>query len=175
MKRTIIIAAALALAACASPREAKIKDGEISGITSAEATTLAKGDQRQKKVADVQKNQKPIVKLVARGDKPITIDAASFEVYVPIDPAILLAEQPSEVSENVQIVREVRGIARETVVPLSIAGAALSDRKDARQVGLQQSQIEAETTRQQNNLQHSTQTQMMNILESKIPDPDPTP
>ena len=151
MKRTIIIAAALALAACASPREAKIKDGEISGITSAEATTLAKGDQRQKKVADVQKNQKPIVKLVARGDKPITIDAASFEVYVPIDPAILLAEQPSEVSENVQIVREVRGIARETVVPLSIAGAALSDRKDARQVGLQQSQIEAETTRQQNN------------------------
>jgi hypothetical protein len=49
------------------------------------------------------------------------------------------------------------------------------DRKDARQVGLQQSQIEAETVRQQNNLQHSTQTQMMNILESKIPDPDPTP
>ena len=58
-----------------------------------------------------------------------------------------------------------------------LAGAALlvSDRKDARQVGLQQSQIDAETTRQQNNLQHDTTTRMMEILDSKIPDPEPTP
>ena len=40
---------------------------------------------------------------------------------------------------------------------------------------LQQSQIDAETTRQQNNLQHDTRTRMMEILDSKIPDPEPTP
>lgn len=166
MKRIIIIAAALVLAACASPRDAKIKDGEISGITSAEATTLAKGDQRQKKVADVQKNQKPIVKLVARGDKPITIDAASFEVYVPIDPAVLLAEQPSEVSENVQMVREVRGIARETVVPLGIAGMALSDRNAARASAERTAAIDAETQRQAIAAQQAQTSALTGLVQS---------
>lgn len=133
MKRSLIIIAVLALAACASPRDAKIKDGEISGITSAEATTLAKVDQRQKKVESVQKNAKPILSIKGHPGKPITIDAETFEVNVPIDPAILLAEQPSEVSENVQIIQEIRGIARETVVPVAGAVILANDRKDARQ------------------------------------------
>ena len=73
MKRLIIIAAALALAACASPRNATIEDGKVTNITSAEATTLMLGEQRRSKVQDVQTNQKPIVRITANAGKPITM------------------------------------------------------------------------------------------------------
>ncbi len=124
MKRTIqtliAVAMAMVLAACASPRTATIEDGKVTNITSAEAVTLVKQDTRRQKVADVQTNQKPILKLTAHADKPIQIDAASLEVYVPIDPNVLLAEQPDSVSENVQMVREARGAAREVLVPVAL-------------------------------------------------------
>ena len=132
MKRLIALALSIVLAACASPRTASIQDGKITGITGAEATTLAKADLRQKKVDAVQKAQKPIVRMVANQGQPITINAAVFEVYVPMDEALLLAEQPSETSENVQLFREVRGMARETFVPLGLGAIALTDRNRAR-------------------------------------------
>jgi hypothetical protein len=132
IKTLASLALATLLAACASPKTASITDGKISGISSSEAVTLVKQDNRRQLVKQVQDDQKPIVKFVAHKDRPITIDAASFEVYVPIAPELLLAEQPDAVSENVQVLREVRGIARETVMPIALGGMALSDRNSAR-------------------------------------------
>lgn len=125
----IALAASLVLVGCASPRNATIKDGEVSNLTSAEATTLMKKDLRQKKVADVQINQKPIVRLTAQNGKPITIDAGVFEVFVPLDLAVLMSEEADAVSENVQMFREVRGVLKETVVPLAVAAALLESNK----------------------------------------------
>lgn len=132
IKTLASLALAALLAACASPKTASITDGKITGISSAEAVTLVKQDNRRQLVNDVQEKQRPIVKLVAHKDRPITIDAASFEVYVPIAPELLLAEQQDAVSETVQILREGRGILRETAVPLAIGGMALADRNSAR-------------------------------------------
>lgn len=131
MKRILLLAAALVLAGCASPRNASITNGTVSNITSAEAVTLVKQDIRQKKVVDVQTNQKPIVKLTALNGQPITINAATFEVFVPLDLNVLMAEQADATSENVQMFREFRGFARETVVPLGAAALLVSDRKNA--------------------------------------------
>lgn len=128
----ILVLAAAVLAGCSAPRTSSITDGQVTGLTSAEAVTLTKQEIRRAKVEDVQTNQKPIVKLVAHPGKPISIDAQSFEVYVPIDPNVLLAEQADSVSEEVQMMREVRGTARETLVPLGLGGMAMADRKDAR-------------------------------------------
>lgn len=168
MKRTIIAMAlavvAVMLAACASPRTASIEDGKVSNITSAEAVTLVKQDIRRKKVEDVQKNQKPIVRLTANAGKPITIDAATFEVYAPLDERELLAEQADALSENVQMVREVRGIARETGVPLGLGGMALVDRNNSRRAATEQAQIQAETDRQAANLRATQDARMMDAL-----------
>ena len=121
---TLLSAAALLLGGCASPRTAEISEGKIKNITSAEATTLAKADMRQKKVADVQKNARPLLRLEAHDGQPITINAKVFEVNAPMDIRELLSEQSSEVSENVQMVREARGVLREAVVPLAAVGFA---------------------------------------------------
>lgn len=145
MKRIItIIAAALALAACGtSPKTAKIENGKIENISSAEAVTLMKREQRHDKVKTVIDTQKPIVRLEAHAGKPITIDAKTFEVFVPLDTGLLLAEEADAVSEEVQMAREVRGIARETVVPLGLGGMALSDRNNARTAAVRTAEIEA--------------------------------
>jgi len=124
--------AILLLVGCASPRNATIENGKVSNITSAEATTLMKGEQRRAKVADVQENQKSILKMVGHPGKPITIDAALFEINVPMDVKELLAEQASEVSENVQMFDRVVRFGERTVVPLVGIGALVSDRKDVR-------------------------------------------
>lgn len=148
MKKLLIIAAAMFLAACASPRNATVEDGKVTNITSAEAVTLMKGEQRRTKVQDVQTNAKPIFKMVGHPGKPITIDAASFEVNVPLDIAVLMAEQPDAVSENVQMFREVRGFAKETIVPLGLGAMLLEDRKNASSNALEASRIQAETDQQ---------------------------
>lgn len=145
MKRTLLIAlAVLALAGCASPKTATIENGKVTNISSAEAVTLIKQDNRRKLVKDVQDNAKPLLEIEAHAGQPITINAKSIKVHAPIDPALLLAEQPDAVSENVQVLREVRGIARETVVPLGLAGAALADRKSARDAATAQAQAAAD-------------------------------
>jgi hypothetical protein len=150
LKTLASLALVALLAACASPKNASITDGKITGISSAEAVTLVKQDNRRQLVKQVQDDQKPIVKLVAHKDRPITIDAASFEVYVPIDPTLLLAEQPDAVSENIQILREVRGIGRETVMPIALGGMALADRNNARSAATAQqaAALEAQTARE---------------------------
>lgn len=149
MKRILTLITAMAMAiimsACASPRNAKIQDGKIENISSAEAVTLMKRQQRKEKVDMVMENQKPIVSLVAHKGKPITIDAEKFEVYMPLDTELLLAEEADAVSENVQLVREARGIGRETVVPIAIGGMALSDRNNARQAATRQAEIDAKS------------------------------
>lgn len=150
MKRILTLITAMAMAiimsACAtSPRDAKIEDGKIENISSAEAVTLMKRQQRKEKVDSVMENQKPIVRFEAHAGKPITIDAKTFEVYVPIDAELLLAEEADAVSENIQMVREVRGIGRETVVPIAIGGMALADRNNARQAATRQAEIDAES------------------------------
>jgi hypothetical protein len=128
---TSLVAVAL-LAACASPRNASIEDGKVTNITSAEATTLMKQDIRRAKVEDVQKNAKPIFELKAKAGQKIEISGVeSITVNVPQDLRELLAEQASEVSENVQLFREVRGIGKDVVVPLGVAGLLVSDRKNA--------------------------------------------
>lgn len=149
LKTLTSLALAALLAACASPKTAGITEGKITGISSAEAVTLVKQDNRRQLVNDVQDKQRPIVKLVAHKDRPITIDAASFEVYVPIAPDLLLAEQPDAVSENLQMLREVRGIARETVMPIALGGMALADRNNARSAAAagQAAALEAQAAR----------------------------
>lgn len=119
----VAVAAGL-LAGCASPRTAEISDGKIKNITSAEATTLAKADIRQKKVADVQKNAKPLLRLEAHAGQAITINAKVFEVNAPQDIRELLAEQASEVSENVQVLDRVVRVGERVVVPLAAVGFA---------------------------------------------------
>lgn len=136
---------ALFLSACAtSPRDAKIEDGKIENITSAEAVTLMKRQQRKEKVDMVMQKQKPIVRLIAHKGKPITIDAENFEVYVPLDIELLLAEEADAVSENIQMAREIRGGLRETAVPLTLGAMALTDRNNARASSAKQAEIEAE-------------------------------
>lgn len=168
MKKYIIIAAAATLTACASPRNATIKDGEVSNITSAEAVTLMKGEQRRAKVTDVQKNAQPIFKMVGHPGKPITIDAASFEINVPLDLDVLMAEQPDAVSENVQLFREVRGFAKETVVPLGLGTLLYKDSKNASANSLEAARIEAETERQRNESTANLTTQAIDAA-SKPP------
>jgi cell division protein ZapA (FtsZ GTPase activity inhibitor) len=127
VKKTLITslsAVALLLGGCASPRTAEISDGKIKNITSAEATTLAKADIRQKKVADVQKNAKPLLRFEAHDGQPITINAKVFEVNAPQDIRELLSEQASEVSENVQVLDRVARMGERVVVPLAAVGFA---------------------------------------------------
>jgi hypothetical protein len=144
MKRILILVATLALAACASPRTATIEDGKVTNITSAEAVTLVKQDVRRQKVADVQANAKPIFELKTQPGQTIQISGVeSITVNVPQDLRELLAEQPDAVSENVQMLREVRGIARETAVPLGLGGMALADRNSARKSATEQAEIAA--------------------------------
>lgn len=148
MKRILTLITAMfmavVMAACVSPPTASITDGRISNITSAEATTLMKRQQRHEKVQTVINNQKPIVKLVAQKGQPITIQAESFEVFVPLNEELLLAEEADAVSENIQMAREIRGIGRETVVPIAIGGMALSDRNNARSAATRQAEAEAD-------------------------------
>jgi cell division protein ZapA (FtsZ GTPase activity inhibitor) len=151
VKKTLITLAAvgLLLAGCASPRTASIESGKITNLTSAEALTLAKQDIRQKKVADVQKNAKPLIRLEAHAGQPITINAKVFEVNAPQDIRELLAEQASEVSENLMMFREVRGVLRETVVPMAAIGWAADVAKrrsdNARQVSIAEIEADAQT------------------------------
>lgn len=168
MKRNILLAIALAaglvLVGCASPRNATIEDGKVTNITSAEATTLMKKDIRQKKVEDVQKNQKPIIKMTALNGQPITINAAAFEVYVPLDLAVLMSEEADAVSENVQMFREFRGMAKETIVPLAVAAAVLESNKADAQASKEVA-LDAGATRRAEVAANST---LQNNLASKI-------
>ena len=149
MKRTLMLFAALAVAAAmsacsTSPRTASIEDGKVTNITSAEAVTLVKQDTRRKKVEDVQKNAKPLLKIEAHAGQPITINAKSIEVNAPQDIRELLAEQPDSVSENVQMAREVvNGIKAST--PAVMGGLALADRNNARSAATRQAEIQAES------------------------------
>ncbi len=153
MKRILILVATLALAACASPRTATIEDGKVTNITSAEAVTLIKQDNRRKLVNDVQDKAKPLFVLEAKPGETFTLSGVQkIEVNAPIDPALLLAEQPDAVSENVQMLREVRGIARETAVPLGLGGMALADRNSARKSATEQAEIAAEASVQMETL-----------------------
>lgn len=148
MKRTLMAVLAVSLtaflAACTtSPRTASIENGKVSNITSAEAVTLVKQDTRRKKVEDVQKNAKPLLKIEAHAGQPITINAKSIEVHAPQDIRELLAEQPDSVSENVQMAREaVNGVRAAT--PIVLGGMALSDRASARDAATEQAKIQAE-------------------------------
>jgi cell division protein ZapA (FtsZ GTPase activity inhibitor) len=121
---TLLSAVALLLGGCASPRTAEISEGKIKNITSAEATTLAKADFRQKKVADVLKNAPPLVRFEAHDGQPITINAKVFEVNAPMDIRELLAEQASEVSENVQVLDRAVRLGERVVAPMAAIGFA---------------------------------------------------
>jgi predicted small secreted protein len=126
-----LVAACFVLAACASPRTASFTNGSVTNLSSAEATTLGKQVIRKDKVKAVMDDHKPIVRFEAHDGQPITINAKVFEVNVPLDVRELLAEQASETSENVQLFREVRGIGKDVVVPLGVAGLLVSDRKNS--------------------------------------------
>lgn len=152
MKRILILAAALVLAACASPRTASITDGKVSNITSAEAVTLVKQDVRRQKVQDVQTNAKPIFELKAQPGQTIQISGVeSITVNVPQDLRELLAETPDAVSENVQMFREgVNGMR--AAAPLLLGGMALADRNSARKSATAQAEIAAEASVQMETL-----------------------
>jgi len=145
MKRILILVATLALAACTtSPRTAVIEDGKVTNLTSAEATTLVKQDIRQRKVADVQKNAKPIFELKAQPGQTILISGVeSLTVNVPLDTRELLAEQPDSVSENVQMAGQVVNGIR-AAGPILLGGMALADRNSARKAATAQAEIAAE-------------------------------
>jgi len=145
MKRILTLVATLALAACTtSPRTAVIEDGKVTNLTSAEATTLVKQDIRQRKVADVQKNAKPIFELKAQPGQTILISGVeSLTVNVPLDTRELLAEQPDSVSENVQMAGQVVNGIR-AAGPILLGGMALADRNSARKAATAQAEIAAE-------------------------------
>lgn len=127
--------------------------------------------------AQVKKPQKAVCSLKAASGKELKIDGLSeFTCWAPeTDQMARPVQADGELMQAAKAGREFIGGTLKDAAPAAAAVILAKDRKDARQAGLQQAQIEAETTRQQNNLQHSTQTRMMDILESKIPDPDPTP
>ena len=127
--------------------------------------------------AQVKKPQKAVCSLKARDGQVLNITGLSeFTCWAPETDTMTAPKQAEgELMQAARAFREGVGGTIKDVTPLAGAALLVSDRKDARQVGLQQSQIDAETTRQQNNLQHDTTTRMMDILDSKIPDPDPTP
>jgi hypothetical protein len=135
MKRFIslafLTALGLALVGCASPRNASITNGNISNITSAEAVTLVKRDQRQTKVASVMTNQKPLVYLKAHAGKAITIDAEEFAVYAPLDLDVLLSEEADAVSENVQMAGIVKDGLKDVAVPIALGALLVNDRKNS--------------------------------------------
>lgn len=154
MIRIITALAALAiLSACtASPRNSSIRDGAITGLTSSEATTLAKKDARRQKVEAVVNNTKPIFRVEAFEGQPITINAKSIEVNVPLDLAVLMQEEPDVVSEEVQTI-EAAGVLIQRATPIALGGMALSDRNSARksaaalaetQAGVDKAQIAAD-------------------------------
>jgi hypothetical protein len=125
--------------------------------------------------AQVKKPQKAVCSLKAVPGQVIS-GLGEFTCWAhETDQMARPVQADGELMQAAKAFREGVGGTLKDAAPVAAAVILAGDRKDARQVGLQQSQIEAETVRQQNNLQHSTQTQMMNILESKIPDPDPTP
>ncbi|MDO9252642.1 MAG: hypothetical protein Q7U48_13965 [Hydrogenophaga sp.] len=146
----LALAAVLTLGACASPRTATLKDGEITHITSAEAVTLAKQGIRKDKVADVQKNAKPMVRMEAHAGQPITINAKVFEVYVPQDLNVLLAETPDAVSENVQMADKAVRFLERVAVPLGLGAMALNDRNNQRASNERINETNAQTEREQN-------------------------
>jgi len=141
------------LAACTtSPRTAVIENGKVTNLTSAEATTLVKQDIRQKKVADVQKNAKPIFELKAQPGQTIQISGVeSLTVNVPLDTRELLAEQPDSVSENVQMAGQIVNGIR-AAGPVLLGGMALADRNSARKSATAQAEIAAEASAQMETL-----------------------
>lgn len=151
--RLCTIALTVTVAACAtSPRTAVIENGKVTNLTSAEATTLVKQDIRQKKVADVQKNAKPIFELKAQPGQTIQISGVeSLTVNVPLDVRELLAEQPDSVSENVQMAGQVVNGIR-AAVPVLLGGMALADRNSARKSATAQAEIAAEASVQMETL-----------------------
>jgi hypothetical protein len=150
------------LTGCASPRDAKITNGQVENITSAEAVTLVKQNERSKRAKAVQTDAKPIFKLVAQPGQVITFGGVqSVEVNVPIDPALLMSDAPDAVSENVQLLREARGVLRETVVPLGLGYQVLQDRKDSRAAGLEESRLRAAAQSEQNQTQADLVRQML--------------
>lgn len=153
MKRILILVAVLALAACTtSPRTAVIENGKVTNLTSAEATTLVKQDIRQKKVADVQKNAKPIFELKAQPGQKIEISGVeSITVNVPQDLRELLAETPDSVSENVQMAREVVNGVR-AVAPIAAGYILYQDRKDGRAATTRQAEVAADASIQMETL-----------------------
>lgn len=146
MKHLIaLLALAATLAGCTtSPRNATIEDGKVTNLSSAEVVTLMKQDIRKDKVADVQKNAKPIFELKAKPGETIMLSGVeSITVNVPMDVRELLAEQPDSVSENVQMAGKfVDGIRAAT--PITLGGMALSDRNSARKAATEQAQIAAD-------------------------------
>lgn len=146
-----VVVALIVLAGCASPRNASITNGQVNNITSAEATTLIKQNNRTQRANNLMQNAPPIFKLVALPGQKIEISGVqSLEVNVPIDQELIMADSPDVTSENVQMFREVRGLARETLVPLTVVGAALNDRKNARAADLERARIEAQEREAQN-------------------------
>lgn len=160
-----IVVALIILAGCASPRNASITNGNISNLTSAEATTLVKQSNRTTRANNVMQNSPPIFQMKAQPGQKIEISGVeSITVNVPIDPALLMADQPDVTSENVQMFREgVNGIGAAT--PLVLGGMALSDRKDARAAGLEESRIRSAERAAQN----AAQADLVNRVLNKDP------
>lgn len=153
MKRILILAAALTLAACTtSPRNAVIENGKVTNLTSAEAVTLVKQDIRQKKVAGVQKNAKPIFELKAIPGQVIQISGVeSLTVNAPLDIRELLAETPDAVSESVQMAREVVSGIR-AAAPIAAGYILYQDRKDGRAATTRQAEVAADASIQMETL-----------------------
>lgn len=179
MRFIITLALAALLAACGSSTELQFNDkndpGRITGIKGMEshdaANVLTNRDYIDGKV---KAPQKAIVSIKAHPGQTIEIKAAEFTVWQPSGPQDDIRPAP-QAKSTFERNLDATGRLIEKSTPLAAAALLVGDRKDARQVGLQQSQIDAETTRQQNNLQHDTTTRVMDILDSKIPDPEPTP
>ena len=179
MRFIITLALAALLAACGSSTELQFNDKQdptritgVKGLDSHDAANVLTN--RDYIDGKVKPPQKAIVSIKAHPGQTIEIKAAEFTVWQPSGPQDDIRPAPQARSTFERNTAAVGGLIKDAT-PLAGAALLVSDRKDARQVGLQQSQIDAETTRQQNNLQHDTTTRMMEILDSKIPDPEPTP
>lgn len=110
---------AMVLAGCSTTGASVNPDGTFSGMKSHDAANAVKATKRAEEVESFTSNRQSIFKMEAIEGQTISISGVkSIEVNVPLDPRDVLSRQIESQSEAVQMVREIRGAARDVVLPL---------------------------------------------------------
>jgi len=180
MKRIFaIILAALALTACGSnpvtlnygDKENPSRVTSVTGLKSHDAANVMNYGKYTD--AKVNKPQRASCSMKAAKGQVLSITGLDeFTCWLPDNDQTEAPEQAdSEAMQAAKAFREGVGGTIRDVTPAIAIREAVSDRKDARKTSLEQSRIEAETTRQSNNLDANYQQGVLELLRDKIPNP----